>query len=84
MCIRPSRIDLHAAIDSDDTGRFFTGTVRRFMNEGDEYRVVLAVGDGGPSLSATVRSDVFESLGLEPGDTVHGTVPPSAVHVLGA
>jgi molybdate/tungstate transport system ATP-binding protein len=71
VCIRPSRVRL------TDRDAALTGTVRRRLNEGDDYRVRVAL-DGGPDLIARVRP----STALASGDTVGVSVAPADIHLL--
>jgi len=70
-CLRPSRVRL-----IDDAA--LTGTVRRRLNEGDEYRVVVDL--GGVGLIAQVRPPTGRALA--PGDAVGVAVSPTDVHLL--
>jgi len=70
-CIRPSCVRLNAPDAA------LTGTVRRRLNEGDDYRLRVAL-DGGPDLVARVRP----SGTLAPGDTVGVSIAAEDVHLL--
>jgi molybdate/tungstate transport system ATP-binding protein len=95
-CVRPSRVDLHpggvdreARVDGDGAAaadadpNVLAGTVERWLNEGAEYRVVVALDAAPLSLVAAVRPGAFERLPTDPGSPVRVTVSPSAVHVIG-
>jgi len=71
-CVRPSRVRLDPA--GADAG--LVGTVRRRLNEGDDYRVVVDL--GGPELVATVP--LRTGRGLAPGDRVGASLDD--VHLL--
>jgi molybdate/tungstate transport system ATP-binding protein len=62
-CVRPSRVRLSSAGAGDAA---LVGTVRRRLNEGDDYRVVVDC--GGPDLIALVRPSTGRALA--PGDAV--------------
>ena len=97
-CVRPSRVDLspgatnredtRARVDGDGTPaakgapNVFTGTVERWLNEGTEYRVIVAVDAAPLSLVASVRPGAFERLSTDPGVAVRVSISPSAVHVI--
>jgi len=71
VCIRPSRVRLNAP----DT--VLAGTVQRRLNEGDDYRLRVALDDG-PDLIARVRP----SGTLAPGDAVGVSIAAEDVHLL--
>ena len=52
------------------------------MNEGDEYRVCVALDVVDLELTARVPSAAFERLGVGEGSTVHVSVDPDAIHLL--
>lgn len=91
-CVRPSRVRLRAAdgvdradgVDGAVGGRDNTlpGTVRRWLNEGDEYRVVVEAEGAPVTLTATVPPPAFERLALDAGVAVRATVPPDAIHLI--
>ncbi|WP_049938001.1 ABC transporter ATP-binding protein [Haloplanus natans] len=72
VCVRPSRVRL----DPADADAGLVGTVRRRLNEGDDYRIVVDL--GGPDLVATVPPRV--GRGLVPGDCVRASLDD--VHLL--
>jgi molybdate/tungstate transport system ATP-binding protein len=76
-CVRPSRLRLVGEPRADG----LEATVARRLNEGDEYRVALAVASSDVELTARVRPRTVDRLDLEPGTTVHVAVAPTAVHV---
>jgi molybdate/tungstate transport system ATP-binding protein len=71
-CVRPSRVRL----DPTGADAGLVGTVRRRLNEGDDYRVVVDL--GGPELVATVP--LRTGRGLAPGDRVRASLDD--VHLL--
>ncbi|AXG07840.1 ABC transporter ATP-binding protein [Haloplanus rubicundus] len=71
-CLRPSRVRLDPA--DDDAG--LVGAVRRRLNEGDGWRVIVDL--GGPDLVATVPPAAGRSL--DAGDPVRASVDD--VHLL--
>lgn len=72
VCVRPSRVRLEPT-DADGP---LCGTVRRRLNEGDDYRVVVVI--DGLELVARVRPST--GRGLAPGDTVRASLDD--VHLL--
>jgi molybdate/tungstate transport system ATP-binding protein len=83
-CVHPSRVGLHAPDDAREgsPGGTLSGTVCQRLNEGDEYRVSVDVDGLSTGLTATVRPQTFDRLGLEPGSAVRVAVPPDAVHLI--
>lgn len=97
-CVRPSRVDVHPRVDGREDARarvdgdgvpaadgdpnVLPGTVERWLNEGTEYRVVVAVDAAPLSLVAALRPDTFERLPTDPDAAVRVTVSPSAIHVI--
>lgn len=83
-CIRPSRIQLSSP--DEDTGEIrvntLPGTIHRWLNEGDEYRVILGIGDANVNLTATVPPASFERLTVESGSCIRASVPPDAIHLI--
>ncbi|MFB6103066.1 MAG: ABC transporter ATP-binding protein [Haloplanus sp.] len=70
-CVRPSRVRLTP--DGDGVA----GTVRRRQNEGDWYRVVVALDDA--TLVARCPGDRAVPA---PGSSVHVAIPPDTIHLL--
>jgi molybdate/tungstate transport system ATP-binding protein len=85
-CVHPSRVRVRSPSgESAATAEnAVDGTVRRWLNEGDGYRVVIGLDDAPLALTATVPPPAFESLPVEPGSSVRATVSPDAVHLLPA
>jgi molybdate/tungstate transport system ATP-binding protein len=82
-CIHPSRVRLEspgAAATADGTR--LPGTVHRWLNEGDEYRVVVGVDGTGLELTATVPPPEFDRLAVAAGTSVRAVVSPAAVHLI--
>ncbi|WP_136600590.1 ABC transporter ATP-binding protein [Salinigranum halophilum] len=79
-CVRPSRIRLVPPESARATA--LTGTVRRLLNEGDEYRVTVA-GEGWEMTTRT-RHATVERVGVRQGSTVRLSIPADAVHVISA
>lgn len=80
-CVRPSRIRLVAPETTPETtDATLNGTVRRLLNEGDGYRVTVAVGE----MELTVRThpETVERIDAQPGTTVRLSIPADAVHVI--
>jgi molybdate/tungstate transport system ATP-binding protein len=82
VCVRPSRVQVRPASENASGSDALTGTIRRQLNEGDEYRVCVAVDGADLELVASVRATRFERLGVGPGSAVRVRLPPEAVHVL--
>jgi molybdate/tungstate transport system ATP-binding protein len=83
-CIHPSRVRVQppSANPSGDEGNVLRGTVRRWLNEGDEYRVTVHVGDASLDVTASVPPRTFERLSLDAGSRVRVCVSPADVHLL--
>ena len=81
-CVRPSRVDLLGPTGSSDAENVWPGTVERWLNEGTEYRVVVALDDAPLSVVTGVRPGQFERLTPRAGDAVRVAVPAAAVHVI--
>lgn len=88
-CIRPSRVRLRSpgarASDGDDSSdgeNVLRGTVRRWLNEGDAYRVVVDLHDASLSLTARATPHRFERAGIRDGAVVDAVVPPAAIHLI--
>ncbi|MDS0297800.1 ABC transporter ATP-binding protein [Halogeometricum sp. S1BR25-6] len=91
-CVRPSRVRLRPTAsvggepddgnDPDEEGNVLRGTVRRWLNEGDGYRVVLDVRDAPVSLTARATPHRFERAGIRDGAAVAAVVPAAAIHLI--
>lgn len=90
-CIHPSRVEVTAPTDNDagagagtDTSadNALSVTVRRWLNEGTEYRLILDIDDAELAITATVSPQTFEQLGVESGVGLRVTVPPDAIHLI--
>lgn len=92
-CVRPSRLELTdppPGVDGEDSpaaagnggSSAVTGTVRRVTNEGDGYRVVVALDGAERTLTASVGPGEFEHLSVAAGNPVRVVVPPDHVHLV--
>ena len=81
-CLRPSRLRVAAPAAADGRPNAIAGTVTRWANEGDEYRLVVAVNGADLEFVASVRPDRVESLSLSTGADVSLAVPPDHVHLI--
>jgi len=89
-CVHPSRVRLDAEALRDGSGRdgptreenVLAGTVDRWLNEGDEYRVSVDVDAASTSLSVAVPPHTFERLSVEQSSSVRVAVPADAVHLV--
>ena len=81
-CLRPSRLRVAAPAAADGGPNAIAGTVTRWANEGDEYRLVVAVNGADLEFVASVRPDRVESLSLSTGADVSLAVPPDHVHLI--
>lgn len=83
-CIHPSRVQLHTP--DEDTGvcngNTLSGTIHRWLNEGDEYRVMIEIDSAPSTLTATVPPPSFEGLTVETGSGIQATIPPDAIHLI--
>lgn len=84
VCIHPSKIEIDPpeAPNGHATGNTMTGTVTRWLNHGTTYRVTLALDDGIPPLTATIRPPTFDRLAIAPGTEVRVRIPPESIHLL--
>jgi len=81
-CVHPSRVGVHAGGgEGSPDGNTLPGTVRRWLNEGDSYRVVVAVDGADIELAAAVPPVAIEEGTLEAGSRVGVSLPPDAVHL---
>jgi molybdate/tungstate transport system ATP-binding protein len=88
LCVHPSRIRLQASdspVGEDDTNAV-AGTVVRWLNEGNEYRVEVDVeieaGASPLAITATVRPRTFDGLDVGAGSPVRVVIPPASIHCL--
>jgi molybdate/tungstate transport system ATP-binding protein len=85
-CLRPSRLRLEApaapAASASGGPNVVSGTVEQWANEGDEYRLVVAIDGADLDLVASARPDRFEALSLSAGADVSLAVPPEHVHLI--
>jgi molybdate/tungstate transport system ATP-binding protein len=84
-CVHPSRVRLRKPAASLDPGEALVeARVRRWLNEGDEYRVVVELEHAPLTLTATVSPPEFESLAVDAGSRLRVVVAPDAVHLITA
>jgi molybdate/tungstate transport system ATP-binding protein len=87
-CVRPSRVRLRLPIgtlpDDAHSGdeNVLRGTVRRWLNEGDGYRVVIDVRGVPVSLTARATPHRFEQAEIRDGADVAAVVPAAAIHLI--
>jgi len=85
VCIHPSRVELEPLDASVDGGaeqaNAVTGTVARWLNEGNEYRIDVEV-SGGLTLVANVRPPTFERLGVDIGSEIRVLAPRESIHLI--
>jgi molybdate/tungstate transport system ATP-binding protein len=82
VCVRPSRIQLCGSAGASPTNAV-AGTVRRRLDEGDEYRLTVTIG-GDVDVIVHARPSAVESRGITPESGVRLAIPPAAIHVLEA
>jgi len=84
LCIHPSRIQIHAPNEGGDLygENMASGTIDRWLTEGNEYRVDVELDDAPITLTTTVRPPSFDQLPLEAGSSVRVTMPPDTIHLL--
>lgn len=89
VCVHPSRVrvgptdaDASALDDATSDENAVRGTVRRWLNEGDEYRVVVGLDDADLTLTATVPPPAFERSSVDAGSSLRLRVSPDAIHLL--
>ena len=83
-CVHPSRVRVRPPSADAATGdeNLVRGTVRRWLNEGDEYRMVVGLDGGSLDLTATVPPPAFERLSVESGSDLRVAVSPDAIHLI--
>lgn len=84
VCIHPSRIRVHAPTDGVGTRRenSASGTIDRWLNEGDEYRAEITLDDAPITVTATIRPPHFERLAIDADSSVRISIQPEAIHCL--
>ncbi|MFA9418265.1 ABC transporter ATP-binding protein [Natrinema sp. HArc-T2] len=84
LCIHPSRVQVHTPNRDDDLHceNTVSGTIDRWLNEGDEYRVEVALDDAPITLTTTIRPPGFGQVPLEVGSSIQATIPPDAIHLI--
>ncbi|MFB6173574.1 MAG: ABC transporter ATP-binding protein [Halobacteriales archaeon] len=81
-CLRPSRLRV-VGPDAPDCGpNVVRGTVRRRTNEGDDYRLVVAVDNADFDLVASVRPGRFDGGSVAAGDDLWLSIPPDRLHLI--
>ncbi|WP_257300472.1 ABC transporter ATP-binding protein [Haloarchaeobius sp. FL176] len=97
ISVHPARFELGRRSKGTDCSRNrLHGTVRRLVNEGDQYRVVVTTSDGNPDsdaplagaadaveLTATVPPTTVDRLALQVDDRVSLSVSADDVHLIG-
>ena len=97
ISVHPARFELGRRSKGTDCSRNrLHGTVRRLVNEGDQYRVVVTTSDGNPDsdaplagaadaveLTATVPPTTVDRLTLQVDDRVSLSVSADDVHLIG-
>jgi molybdate/tungstate transport system ATP-binding protein len=85
-CVHPSRIRVRslAADSPTDDENAVRGTVDRWLNEGDTYRIVVRVERTSLSLAATVPPAAFEQLSVRGEPRLRLQIPPDAIHLIQA
>jgi molybdate/tungstate transport system ATP-binding protein len=83
-CVRPARLAVRAVDAEPPTGEnTLPGTARRRLDEGDDSRLVVDVDRADLALTVTVRTAPVGAT-IERGDRLGISVPPDAIHLLGA
>jgi molybdate/tungstate transport system ATP-binding protein len=85
-CIHPARVRLRrAAPDGAVRGaNTFSGRIRRWLNEGDRYRVEIRLTEAPIAVTATVSLPFFDEGSLDAGTGVSVTLPEEDVQLLDA
>lgn len=83
-CIRPSHVQLHAPDQSEKESaeNVLSGTVYRWLNEGNDYRVTVAILDTGVKLTVIVSPPSFERLAIDSNSHVRVSIPPEGIHLI--
>ena len=83
-CVHPSRLRVRPPSIDEPTsdGNLVGGTVRRWLNEGNEYRVVVGIDGACVDLTATLPPSAFERLAVERGAGLDVAVSPGAIHLI--
>jgi len=84
VCVHPSRVEVQArdAAGEPGTANAVSGTVARYLNVGNEYRVDVAVDGRSATLSTAVRPTTFERLEIDAGTELDVQIPRSAIHLI--
>jgi molybdate/tungstate transport system ATP-binding protein len=81
VCIHPSQVEVVPPDRGDGVGgNTVTGTVKRWLNEGEAYRVDITAGD--ITFTAAVRPPTFDRLGVETGTRLQLRIPQDAIHLI--
>jgi molybdate/tungstate transport system ATP-binding protein len=84
-CVRPSQVRVRDRDgDATPSENVVPGTVRRVLNEGDDYRVSVTVDGADLVVTALSRPSAVGRLRIGSGSPVGLSIPPSAIHVLDA
>lgn len=81
-CIRPARVQLADRGALADGGNVLTGTLQRWLHEGDTYRVTVDLDDAPGTLEASIPTVDLDG-DLQAGATLRLAIPPGAIHVIG-
>lgn len=83
VCIHPARITIRpestAHTRSDNS---MSGIVERWVHEGTQYRVDIAIPEIQSSVTVAISPNAFDDLSLHSNDNVVLEFPPSAIHVI--
>lgn len=84
VCIHPSRVEVKTpcAADGARAPNIATGTVTRWLNEGNEYRIAIEIPPRSVTLTANVRPPTFERLAIESGSEVSVLIPQDSIHLI--
>ncbi|WP_313696243.1 ABC transporter ATP-binding protein [Halorarum halobium] len=82
VCIHPARVELRApdGAGEAEAASAVAGTVDRWVNEGNEYRVDVDAGSF--TITASVRPPTFERLGIDAGAELRVLIPRESIHLI--
>ncbi len=81
-CVRPARIQLADRAALADGGNVVMGIVRRWLHEGDAYRLSVDIDGVSSPIEARISAVDLAADGPAPGDRIHLAIPKAAIHVI--
>ncbi|MEF8812807.1 MAG: ABC transporter ATP-binding protein [Halovenus sp.] len=83
-CIHPSRVRLYGPDETPETPtqNVFSGTIAQCLNEGNGYRLEIALGNSQLTMTATVQPATFDRVATGVGSNIRIAIPSDAVHLI--